>query len=457
MKKMRQYLMASLAIGTLATALLVPATSAAADPPTLNLKATDSLPSDVRNIIKSGGSYGIYQTVTSSGRTIEFVGTMDPNATCAFDTQFYSGGGLTCQTSPGYGMVRTTYFTHNSYGGNGGCSWGNCTSTGMIVYADPEVQPGYPGYPSYPVTIAGTYLSAYEFYVMNFDITYPTGYTGDIIPTSLPAPKYVAMGDSFSSGEGNEPFENGTDTSTDKCHRSTKAYPRLLQYDTSFDLGSTAFVACSGATTWNVLNGQNGEPPQVDALSSNTKVVTLTVGGNDIGFSEFAKKCLFGSCAAASAEYQESWNRLTDITRSDYLPVKLDTLFASISSHLWINPDVKVYVVGYPKLMTHSSWEARNQAIGTCGDFDENEAIAAEAIVTKLNETIQAAVTAYDDSRFVYVDPQAAESSFPGHELCRSGTYFNDVETGLSNQAYVFHPNNAGHQAFANLLKNSMN
>ncbi len=71
-------------------------------------------------------------------------------------------------------------------------------------------------------------------FIASENITYPTGYEGKEIPSQYeaPSPSYVAMGDSFSSGEGNPPFETGTDEEgVNECHRSPQAYPRLLQGD----------------------------------------------------------------------------------------------------------------------------------------------------------------------------------------------------------------------------------
>ncbi|HEX7483742.1 MAG TPA: SGNH/GDSL hydrolase family protein [Candidatus Saccharimonadales bacterium] len=289
---------------------------------------------------------------------------------------------------------------------------------------------------------------------INFDITYPAGYEGKAAPTKMPPAKYVAMGDSFSSGEGSPPFEFGTDTINNTCHRSPQAYSRLLQNDSSLSLGTAAFVACSGAKVSNVLNGSWNEPAQINALSENTEIATITIGGNDMKFSDFAYACVYGSCNSSSSEYLESWGIMTDVTRSDYLPSRLATLFSNMESRLWLNTDVKVYVVGYPHIITQASWADRG--IGICSDFDQDEAIAAENIVSKLNDVIQTAVTDFDDSRFVYVDPLETGSPFLGHELCRGGAYFNGTEAGLSNPVYVFHPNANGQQAYAELIKSHM-
>lgn len=184
-------------------------------------------------------------------------------------------------------------------------------------------------------------------------VSYPSGYDGTTVPNESPGKNYVAMGDSFSSGEGNLPFESGTDRSgVDECHRSSQAYPRLLQADVSLDLGPTAFVACSNATVDDVIYGESGagnwaEGPQIDSLSANTKVVTITIGGNDIKFADFAAACVYNSCSTISDEYSESYSILTDSNRTDYLPNKLDSLFGEMATNLTAgNTDVKVFVVG---------------------------------------------------------------------------------------------------------------
>ena len=103
-------------------------------------------------------------------------------------------------------------------------------------------------------------------------------------PSQVQPGQYVALGDSYSSGEGTGNYLPGTDDPSlfDTCHRSPHAYGPLL--DTERRLGSIVFAACSGAVTDDmyVANLSNpNEPPQFSRLSSSTKIVTLTIGGND--------------------------------------------------------------------------------------------------------------------------------------------------------------------------------
>lgn len=107
---------------------------------------------------------------------------------------------------------------------------------------------------------------------------------------------YVAFGDSYSSGEGNPPYEQGTDKeeeTPDLCHRSMTAYGPLL--DQALNLGPMAFKACSGAVTNDIFqaNGANlTEPAQLSWLRSDTKTITLTIGGDDAGFAHVLRECV---------------------------------------------------------------------------------------------------------------------------------------------------------------------
>jgi hypothetical protein len=105
---------------------------------------------------------------------------------------------------------------------------------------------------------------------------------------------YAALGDSYSSGEGVGQYATGTDTVTDRCHRSAAAYPeRIAAADR--DRRPLTFVACSGATTYDLSNPNHlfaGEPAQEDALSPLNRKVSLTVGGNDLGFADVLGACL---------------------------------------------------------------------------------------------------------------------------------------------------------------------
>src|SRR5690349_15814765 len=99
-----------------------------------------------------------------------------------------------------------------------------------------------------------------------------------VTPAGAAGPSYVALGDSYSSGVGTRTYINdGT-----SCQRSTKAYPYLIAQARGYTLN---FQACSGAKTADVTANQLG------ALNTGTRYVTISIGGNDAGFSDVLTEC----------------------------------------------------------------------------------------------------------------------------------------------------------------------
>lgn len=117
------------------------------------------------------------------------------------------------------------------------------------------------------------------------------------IPLTVERPTatgYLALGDSYSAGEGLPKFKSGTDTKTDTCHRSSQAYPQLVY---NFGLPDTAwftFKACSGAIVDSFVTTFKSEPPQLNWVSPDTRYITLSIGGNDVGFADVLKDCIYG-------------------------------------------------------------------------------------------------------------------------------------------------------------------
>jgi GDSL-like Lipase/Acylhydrolase family len=124
---------------------------------------------------------------------------------------------------------------------------------------------------------------------------------------------YVAMGDSYSSGVGNVPYSNSSSTFVasgtasagvqvsspgnslaDGCDRSALAQGSFAT-SVALSLGMTSYtdVACSGATSTQMLRANHGEPAQIRAVSSKVTLVTLTAGGNDApSWESVVEKCV---------------------------------------------------------------------------------------------------------------------------------------------------------------------
>ena len=145
---------------------------------------------------------------------------------------------------------------------------------------------------------------------------------------------YVALGDSYSSGDGAGNYSGGN------CLRSANAYPQLwanAHAPASFD-----FEACSGAVVSDVLNGQLGN------VNSGTSLISITIGGNDVGFSNVMETCVLGSdssCATAVSNAESYANNT--------LPGTISNLFSTIRSKA---PSAHVVVLDYPHLYKITSF-----------------------------------------------------------------------------------------------------
>ncbi|MGH3672142.1 MAG: SGNH/GDSL hydrolase family protein [Pseudonocardiaceae bacterium] len=109
-------------------------------------------------------------------------------------------------------------------------------------------------------------------------------------PDADPTPQhYVALGDSYAAG----PLIPVQRTDPPGCNRSTNNYPALLARE--LRISHYTDVTCSGAKTDNMTTAQNvllgTNPPQFDALRPDTDLVTLTISGNDVGFTEIIFTC----------------------------------------------------------------------------------------------------------------------------------------------------------------------
>jgi len=199
------------------------------------------------------------------------------------------------------------------------------------------------------------------------------GLKANVAPTSA----YVAMGDSYASGEGLQ--ANATTyiapSNNDGCQRSATAYPALVASSLDVDLGqfetygSGGFVACSGATSKDLLKGENGEPAQLSALSSATRWVTVTAGGDDLHFSNVLLACLNLRASVTfhrtTRSYTQSGVVRESTTCAEYL-ASANALFATASGtskevatleHLYEQifvhaPNAALAVLNYPQLFT---------------------------------------------------------------------------------------------------------
>jgi lysophospholipase L1-like esterase len=299
----------------------------------------------------------------------------------------------------------------------------------------------------------------YRLPVQGLGMDYPRATWLGVTSVPFSEAKLVSLGDSFSSGEGVEPFDDDTNTAgppENRCHRSVYAYPRLLGNNGSLGLNLQRFVACSGATTSNVENGQWNESSQFLAVDADSDIVTISVGGNDIGFRQFAEACVNPAINCDEEIYYDT------ISRIQNLPNVLSSVYSQVRSRA---PRAKIYVVGYPLVVTVDS-SGNPKTCWNTAPMTGLEVSAAYRILMMLDDKIREVVNSMqvadpnspgrmiDDNRIYFVDPRGASSPFAEHDMCGTkGAYFNSL--GLPME-YVFHPNQLGQVAYAQLLQEAM-
>lgn len=159
------------------------------------------------------------------------------------------------------------------------------------------------------------------------------------------AGSYVALGDSFTSGPGIRRQVSGT------CGRSDRNYPSLVAG--AISASSFTDVSCGGAVTADMTGPQAGSVrPQLEALTAGTTLVTLGIGGNDIGFGEIASTCGSlgssgpGGSPCADHFTRDGRDRIAD--RIAALSGDLEAVLAEIRDR---SPTARILVVGYPRIL----------------------------------------------------------------------------------------------------------
>ena len=223
------------------------------------------------------------------------------------------------------------------------------------------------------------------------------------------ADSYVALGDSYSSGTGTRDYSFDS-----TCQRGPYAYPALIDVDRPNT--TLTFKACSGAKTGDVLANQ------VQALSAATNIVTITIGGNDAGFSSVITQCALPWPFSCSGDITTAQNYIRNT-----LPAKLDGVYSSIKSR---SPSATVVVLGYPRLFMGVDCNA-----GTF--FSSGELSSLNTTADILRDTTRSRAQA---AGFTFKD---AIPPFTGHAVCSSSEWLNGLSSPTGDS---YHPNRNGHK-----------
>lgn len=252
----------------------------------------------------------------------------------------------------------------------------------------------------------------------------PTDIAG---PPDTAVARYVALGDSFAAlGPTNAPTSG-----PEACLRSTRNYPSLLAGD--IRPGEFVDATCGGARTVDMTAPQIPEtPPLFDALTAETDLVTLSIGGNDIGFGDIVGCVMRTARVADGAPCRE---RLDGVTSDGLagLAGRLDDVYAGIRER---SPDARIVTTAYLPLVPE---------LGGC-DFVERMSPGdvdwTRSVTERINRVV---VDAADSAGAAPVLPDDAASRHACAPVAGRYTDFTGIETA----SHPMHPTAAGHRAMA--------
>ncbi|TWE09963.1 SGNH/GDSL hydrolase family protein [Rudaeicoccus suwonensis] len=253
-------------------------------------------------------------------------------------------------------------------------------------------------------------------------------------PSATAPFNYVAMGDSYSAGSGLLPLSPGVNP---LCLQSTLNYAHLIASSQKYNLKD---VTCGGADTSNFTSAQYPivTPPQLNALSSSTQLVTMTIGGNDSDvFLDTILEC--GSAGIATLGTGDPCKTLYGSKFVDTINTSTyPNVVKALQEVRAKAPNARIAIGGYPRILPASGSGCFPQMPIASGDL-----AYVNDIETALNSAIQRAAAKVG---VTYVDMTGVST---GHDACQAvGTRW--VEPALFATQFVpVHPNALGEQAYA--------
>jgi len=288
-------------------------------------------------------------------------------------------------------------------------------------------------------------------------------------PITLPAAQsvYVALGDSYSSGEGVRPFTRGTDDPAqggDGCHRSEDAYPLQIVFTNEVQ---RRFRACSGARLDDMYSRQQtdgggnrlGAQLAPGVLGPEVGLVTVTIGGNDLGFADVLSHCAtHAHCMEDTFDDSFDDGDKSGLSLRDWAERKLREVVARTSELLRRvrrdAPNARILVLGYPNLFW-TSWpdvQAKDCILQLV--FGQQEVNPLLDLQYRFSSSV-AQVASRADADFIWTAP-----IFDGHEPCAAITprWMDFVPLGDLGAGHpkldpgAMHPNRNGHYILSRVI-----
>ncbi|MCP2323522.1 lysophospholipase L1-like esterase [Hamadaea flava] len=255
---------------------------------------------------------------------------------------------------------------------------------------------------------------------------------------------YAIVGDSYSAGQGTANYDPGTDTATNRCHRSAQAPGRLYAAGPpqKYRPESIAHLACTSATIANLtVLGQYGEPAQISAIPADASLITVTIGGNDAGFADVLTRCVLAQASRTACEDYYSQNDTNNLERK--INLLLPALAATYTAIKNQAPTARVIAVTYPNLFKPGS-DGASQSCAGIGFISSSD------ISWLIHETLHLDNVIATAAKAAGVEVLDERWVFQGHELCTSTAWVNSLTSQpLTDLSESFHPNASGYARIA--------
>ncbi|GAA1460788.1 SGNH/GDSL hydrolase family protein [Nocardiopsis exhalans] len=260
---------------------------------------------------------------------------------------------------------------------------------------------------------------------------------------------YVALGDSYSSGDGAGDYEEGT-AEPGECWRSEHAYANLIEQEFSFE-GALGFYACSGHKGSDMLSQIGTPESQLERVTEHTSLVTVGIGGNDLGFIPVLRTCIVR---------MPLLERTACTDQEDEVDEKMDTFEETLTKVLTDirdrAPDARVLVLGYPRLFPE-------EPPGMYYTLSQGDQLWLNTVAQRFNDRIRDTVYQVDGD--IYGTRQVGSVEFvnvftalKGYEVSEDDSWLNGIVLGQLGEGLrvdraSFHPTAQGQRSIAERVR----
>ncbi|WP_046471507.1 SGNH/GDSL hydrolase family protein [Allosalinactinospora lopnorensis] len=263
---------------------------------------------------------------------------------------------------------------------------------------------------------------------------------------------YVALGDSYAAGDGAGDYIPDT-VGDGGCWRSSNAYPEKIVEENDF-AGELGFFACSGRKGSAMLESLGSGDAQVEQVTRYTSLVTIGVGGNDLGFSSVLQTCMVRVPLLESSACVGQEDDLSE--RMDTFEETFEELLAEIRGRA---PDARIIVTGYPRLFPVEP-QSMYYTLTTNDQLWLNE--MTQRFNKQLKDTVaEADADIVGDDETGSVEFVEVYTALNGHEISAeeawiNGVVWRDLRNGVTVDRSTFHPNADGQTAVGDRVQQQL-